>query len=850
MTRSSGARAAWLGLALGGLAATAAAQAAAPAPAARAALRNVADKHGASPILRKQRWNAATVERLADWYNRGAHEPAADARTKDAVALRDALALLRDELERPVSVSVSGAVSLGSYQGGYLYYYLRVLAEARKLGVHVGARVGQGGPLSLVTGASSGSINAFIAAVASCQEPIDEPRESLFFKTWFPVSAQELDPVSAERLNEKLKKEGKPEKKIDTLPSGLLSLTPINEAVDRVRLAWQSGEWSHAPCDVDVGLSATRMAARLVEPFEESELRLPRQTEKIMFRMHGEDGRVPEVAPFVLAPGDPKEPFHDDRVPLLDKLFRQLGGESGPTFDDVTSLLRASSAFSFAFPPHDLTLLPRDVGKQDTSAYTDGGVFDNRPVGLAVEMQRWRLGVDELVKRRPRYLVADPDVESWKRDGAEPPAPPPSNDVQLRPPPSFLDTWLPFLGDFITTAFEVQVMDALEREPTMYDGIEVLPRRSPVAGAYLMEFLAFAEDDFRVFDFYMGMADAWEQLSRTSLGFQVLEAVGGGPTFKNAPELDCLLAWHAAKIVGAQEPPAGACAAIAPPALRRNIEALARASARTLAWDEESPPSAKAREQGVFLAELGAEPEPYVYRQLTYHDAPATARTVDLAIRDTLQEIIAHTTEEQPLGLQSLAVGSIGKALANYYVYRPPKAYVAAGLVSDRGFEVLGGGRPWDPGAPHWIDWRLDLAARVIGIHLAPYDAQPGSGRTAAFTYMAAGHLAGELQLQNISPSWATTQSTVQFHFGAGGAIESLQTWNGPLLWRWGAEGVLGLAVLQRFYLDVVYDYFFDDCASNNRCSHADPYLSPSVPPIVDANWGLRFSLGYRFFLD
>jgi hypothetical protein len=115
---------------------------------------------------------------------------------------------------------------------------------------------------------------------------------------------------------------------------------------------------------------------------------------------------------------------------------------------------------------------------------------------------------------------------------------------------------------------------------------------------------------------------------------------------------------------------------------------------------------------------------------------------------------------------------------------------------------------------------------------------------------MAAAHLSGELQLQNMSASLATLQSTVQFHLGLGWAVESLQTWNGPLLWRQGPEAVVGVAAFQRVYLDVVFDKFLDDCASNNRCSHADPYLSPTVPPVVDADWGLRFSLGYRFFVD
>jgi predicted acylesterase/phospholipase RssA len=828
--------------ALGGLALLAlgsappGARAADRTPPAREALDRIANTHpDGSAVLRGKRWDAGTVARLASWVRGDA-----------AAASKDDVALLRDELSRPVSLSVSGAVSLGNYQGGYLYYYLRALAEARKLGARLEAATGerwgpgQASPLSLVTGASSGSINAFIAAIVSCQEPVLAPRESLFWKTWFPVSGDALqEPAGA-------------------TPTGLLSVAPVEKAVDRVKTAFRTGAWSPDACAVDVGLSATRLRARFVDPLDDAELALPRQTEKLMFRMQGKGGAPPSFAPFALQDADPNAPLYDVRRPLLDKMFRQLGAEDGPTFDDVTSLLRASSAFSFAFPPHTLTLWAQGTRAPDTTDFTDGGVFDNRPVGLAVEMQRWRLGVAGELASRTRYVVADPDVEGWKREGHEkdPPRPPPGAPIPLPAPPPFLATWLPFVEDFITTAFEVQIMDALEREPTMYAGLEVLPRHAPVAGAYLMEFLAFAEDDFRVFDFYMGMVDAWQQLAETSLGFQVLEVAGQGPAFVHAPELDCLLAWRQASLTG-RAPPAGACAGVgldgpeAPdPGLRPNIEALARASVETLAWDIASPPSAKPHEQGKFLAALGAAPAPYVYRQLRYHGAPADARTVDLAIREIIQRIIERTTLAQPDLVDQFAVGSVGKALANFYVYRPPAVYAAAGLVSDRGAEFLGGFRPWDPRAPHWIDGRLDGALRVIGIHMAPDDAQPGTGRTAAFTYMAAAHLSGELQLQNMSASLATLQSTVQFHLGLGWAVESLQTWNGPLLWRQGPEAVVGVAAFQRVYLDVVFDKFLDDCASNNRCSHADPYLSPTVPPVVDADWGLRFSLGYRFFVD
>ena len=48
---------------------------------------------------------------------------------------------------------------------------------------------------------------------------------------------------------------------------------------------------------------------------------------------------------------------------------------------------------------------------------------------------------------------------------------------------TFLDAWFPFVGDFLTTAFEVEMMDAVEREDSLFNGLEIPPRKVPVAGA-------------------------------------------------------------------------------------------------------------------------------------------------------------------------------------------------------------------------------------------------------------------------------------------------------------------------------------------------------------------------------
>src|SRR5262249_55958313 len=81
---------------------------------------------------------------------------------------------------RPTAVVVSGGVSLGSHQGGLLYYlsqFLRSYSEHVRGALDIADQAIPGGDIRVATGASAGSINAFLSAMASCREPVDRPEE-------------------------------------------------------------------------------------------------------------------------------------------------------------------------------------------------------------------------------------------------------------------------------------------------------------------------------------------------------------------------------------------------------------------------------------------------------------------------------------------------------------------------------------------------------------------------------------------------------------------------------------------------------------------------------------------------
>ena len=82
---------------------------------------------------------------------------------------------------RSIAVSISGGVSLGVYEAGFLY----LVGEAIK----AQPDVMQG---KLFTGASAGSANALISAVSSCLPSNTKPEADLGWKTWMPLGFNEL----------------------------------------------------------------------------------------------------------------------------------------------------------------------------------------------------------------------------------------------------------------------------------------------------------------------------------------------------------------------------------------------------------------------------------------------------------------------------------------------------------------------------------------------------------------------------------------------------------------------------------------------------------------------------------
>ncbi|MDP1827428.1 MAG: patatin-like phospholipase family protein [Archangium sp.] len=390
----------------------------------------------------------------------------------------------------PVGIAISGGVSLGTWEAGFMYLTLEAHKASRR------------SQLRVVTGASAGSANAFISAVSSCLPANPDPMQDPGWKVWGPIGFDQLfDP---HRANDEALFVGK----------------PFEESIERVRLVWNAGLPER--CDVVVGVSVTRVTPRQLRIGDG--LTVPRALETFVVRIQGRGmGKAPRLTNYVDPLGlmpTPLLPFLDDESPeATEKNFTQL-----------SSLVLASGAFPLAFKPRPieycLSKPGRDGKPGDTRCvvpdfkdlFVDGGVFDNNPLRLAWTLADRRLvrssegrffwadprtPADATLQPAVRYLYLDPDTEVF------PPEPP---IVDPTPEAGFLSRVLSMSGDMVESA-QARELGQLVNERADLTGRLHLPMNNlPKASEHLWAFIGFFEQDFRRFDFYLGMYDALVEL--------------------------------------------------------------------------------------------------------------------------------------------------------------------------------------------------------------------------------------------------------------------------------------------------------------------------------------------------
>ncbi len=387
----------------------------------------------------------------------------------------------------PLAITVSGAVSLGAWQAGFLHY----LAETIK-------RNPERVELQLLTGASAGTINALLAAMEVSAPPLDDPRDSLFWALWNEFTYEEIFDVS--------KAQG------PYLSSGQV----LQDLADQVEIAWQRG--LDPELDVVLGAAVTRLEQRRVELG--AGLSVPRNQEHFVVRIQGRGlGQAPSVSNYA----DPQSHLPQLLLPLDSPT-----GSAAPrpeAFDVLTSVLFASSALPGAFEPQRIGFCetpvrpgqPGCVTASQSALFIDGAMSDRHPLRLAWRLadmgleQRpgghvaWRDQPDRAVQGLPDdllFLYMDPTHVSY------PPLPAPEGVAQGGGTDKIMATLAGLVGDLAGSAQAAELYNLAEEQPALSSRLALVEPTIPPVSGELFKFFGFFDRRFRRYDFFLGMADA------------------------------------------------------------------------------------------------------------------------------------------------------------------------------------------------------------------------------------------------------------------------------------------------------------------------------------------------------
>ena len=607
-----------------------------------------------------------------------------------------------------VALVVSGGVSLGAYQAGFLHYFTEYLKrlEARETG----------SPIIVATGASAGSLNTSLAALETCRaiEKTIWPERSLFFKIWHDLRIEALFPADGRSVRF----------------NAVLDREPLELAADRVKdyVSVPSEAWRRN-CTTDLGFVATRLSGREVPlRVDAPSLTLNRLTEKFVMSFDTGSASGPKTLRF--------GHFAID-APTGPKLWLRPGKAGASLrFEDYRDVLFASTAFPVAFSPIQVTFHEADSTKTEQASFIDGGVFENVPVRLAamvVNERRKRqppaLTIGNLQLPKPvTYVVLSTDVTNFGRDAI--------SAAERQEPESLPELVGDFAADFLTASRAAELLSVVDENknlqslqrnaPTQSDGcdrIEMPVRRQMLASDHLLGFLGFLDENFRSLDFYLGMLDARRYVSRprgkTKGDFYsarklstVVQAVDAAIV---SPQLECLKRldgayWPYEKNIDVKVAHE-VCGPRRFAASRELLKVLSANIATTQKLIDAQLPMDDAKAFGFFIDALDERDFNFTfYAAEGVNKVPAAE--VPGWLRSNLDRVVGLIAREQPTFLSRLTTSTALRLAANELVeHADPPAVFSLGPNANRGLDLS-----YDMGLGRSLQHRLGFGVRIRGL--------------------------------------------------------------------------------------------------------------------------------------
>ncbi|MEN0068318.1 MAG: patatin-like phospholipase family protein [Myxococcota bacterium] len=392
----------------------------------------------------------------------------------------------------PVALVVSGGVSLGSYQAGFLYY----LTEVTR-------RRSDAFELSVLTGTSAGSINAVLSAIASCRPAVLDPRDSLFYQTWLPVGFDQLYVPD------------------ETTARSAFSRRAFAPAIAQIRDELAKG--LRAGCTRTMGFTTTRITPERARVGVLTEV--PYSEERFTVILRGAGYGLPPALESIVLPG---HPLPQPVLPL---------GDTEDPLGLLLDVVYASSAFPLAFEPVSVPFCstesrvaevpPCTMAEAKSVELIDGALFDNTPLRLAVDLSR--------ASGRPPgpFALLPTDALAWPRPV-----------IGSMVDPEVMNTLglIQAVGQgFVETAQQSELRVVVEQYPDVLDRLSILRGVLPSHGETLFAFGGFFERGFREADFVQGMAAAHLTVREAERVFMQpptqVSGIDEGRSFAMTPEL-------------------------------------------------------------------------------------------------------------------------------------------------------------------------------------------------------------------------------------------------------------------------------------------------------------------------
>lgn len=403
----------------------------------------------------------------------------------------------------------SGGISLGAYQAGVSYVLARALSDPA-----IRERTLPGHRLTIATGASAGNINAFLTALIACDvlPHTVTATANPFFDAWINIGLDKLAPDTRDEAAYRGlfgRDIGSPDHRASARAiqggargraelygpqDGLLTRAAFN-AVEHHLEARLAAVRYRPDCAFLAGVTATRAAPTPLEI--NPGYAVPTQRYVAPLALRGTAAGLLEITNHPLATRTLGKRL------ALPTAAGRIGAAS------ILSLVEASSAFPVAFAPVLLDFCdatevlgeaPECARAHETARFTDGGVFDNVPLGMAIE----------LAGGRPTtYLYVDPDL---RRRTLTPRTP--------RREPAGLARLGGVLGAAFDEArrYELQGLARYRPEQVVPERFRTSTRFYDVLGDRAINFGAFIHRDLRLYDYWVGTYDGLVMLSELACG--------------------------------------------------------------------------------------------------------------------------------------------------------------------------------------------------------------------------------------------------------------------------------------------------------------------------------------------